>query len=118
LRAAAGRLQSNRPEEAEQLAQQGISAYPRDPRFLSALATARYRRGRYEGALEAAGQSLALDNSSALSYFLLGATWEKLGDPESAGWYYRQANRIDSKYALPPALSSAAESESARGIGR
>ena len=46
--------------------------------------------------------SLSLDNSHALSYFLLGCTLSKLGQNEEADRNFNQARQLDSRYALKP----------------
>jgi uncharacterized protein HemY len=61
---------------------------------------AAYRMRRYSEAEAALRQSLSLDNSQALSYFLLGSALEHLGQPEAGGRYRSEAARLDSRYAL------------------
>ena len=61
---------------------------------------AAYRMRRYADAETALRQSLSLDNSQALSYFLLGSALEHLGKPEESERYRSEAARLDSRYAL------------------
>jgi len=54
------------------------------PAISRLLGVACYRLGDFSGAEAALRHALSLDNSSALSYFLLGCTLAKLGQRESA----------------------------------
>jgi len=63
------------------------------------LGTAYYRLGQYERAKTLLEQALSLDNTHALSYFLMGSTLEKLGQRDGAEEYYRQAGRRDPRFA-------------------
>jgi tetratricopeptide (TPR) repeat protein len=41
-----------------------------------------------------------LDNTHALSYFLMGSTLAKLGEREAAAKHFEQARALDPKFAL------------------
>jgi len=70
------------------------------PAISRLLGVACYRLGDFSGAEAALRHALSLDNSSALSYFLLGCTLAKLGQRESAEECFRQARRLDPRYGV------------------
>jgi len=64
------------------------------------LGAAHYRQGDFQASQTALEQALSLDKGNALSYFLMGLTLSKLGEPEAAERHFRQAERLDPRYAL------------------
>lgn len=90
-------LREDELELALQTAEQGVRTFPESASLYRALGTAQYRLADYKGAKASFEQALALDNSSALSYFLMGSTLEKLGRTEAARTYFVRAQRLDPK---------------------
>jgi tetratricopeptide (TPR) repeat protein len=75
-----------------------VQGFPRSAHLYQALAVAYYRRGDYASSQVAAQQALSLDNSSALSYFLVGSALARLGRAEAAEVHLRQARRLDPRF--------------------
>lgn len=88
-------------ELAAEVAGDGLKAFPRSAGLYRVLGTVRYRLGDYPAARQALEEAIALDNSQALSYFLMGSTLLKLGQPEAAERHFQQARRLDARYAKP-----------------
>ena len=88
-------LEANQPETAASIARLGIAYHPRCAALHRSLGAALYRMEKYASSQVALQQALSLDNSSALSYFLMGCVSEKLGDAEEAESHFRRATELD-----------------------
>ena len=86
-------------ELAVEFAQDGITSFPESAGLHRTLGAAQYRLGDFKSAKQCLQQAVALDKSHPLSYFLLGSTLTKLGQSEAAEAYFRQAQRLDPRYA-------------------
>jgi Flp pilus assembly protein TadD len=93
-------LRQNQPDLAVSLLEPLLEAFPDSAAIRRILAAAHYRLGNYKSSQVILRQALSLDNSSALSYFLMGCTLVKLGQPVVAESCFRQARRLDPRY--PP----------------
>lgn len=93
-------LRYDEPELAVTILHPALVDLPESPGLYRVLGTAYYRLGDLRASRVALEQSLSLDNSSALSYFLMGSTLGKLGDRKAAQWHFRQARRLDRRFAL------------------
>lgn len=92
-------LKHGQPELGLRILRGAKQRFPDSAALDRQLAVAHYRLGDYQAAQAALEDALSLDNSSALSYFLLGCTLAKLGAHASAEECFRQARRIDPQYA-------------------
>lgn len=92
-------LKHGQPELGLRILRGAKQRFPDSAALDRQLAVAHYRLGDYKAAQAALEDALSLDNSSALSYFLLGCTLAKLGAHASAEECFRQARRIDPQYA-------------------
>ncbi len=88
-------LEANQPETAASIARLGIAFHPSCAGLHRTLGAALYRTGNYPSSQVALQQALSLDNSSALSYFLMGCVSEKLGDAEAAEAHFARATELD-----------------------
>ena len=86
-------------ELAVEFAQAGAAAFPDAAGIYRALGTAQYRLGDLEPAKTSFERAISLDKSHPLSYFLLGSTMKRLGQTAAAEAYFRQAERLDPRYA-------------------
>ena len=93
-------LRHNQPDLAVSLLEPLLDLFPDSVAIRRILAAGYYRLGNYRSSQVLLQQALSLDNSSALSYFLMGCTLVKLGEPAVAQTYFRQARRLDPRY--PP----------------
>ena len=100
ISAAVSALQHNQPDVAVVLLEPLLETFPDSAAIRRILGAAHYRLGDYESSQVALRQALSLDKSSALSYFLMGCTLVKLGRQAAAETQFRQAGRLDPKYAL------------------
>ena len=100
ISAAVSALRHNEPDLAVTLLEPSLSAFSDSAPLRRILATAYYRLGDYRSSQVALQQALSLDKSSALSYFLMGCTMVKLGETTAAEGYFRQARRLNPKYAV------------------
>jgi len=98
ITAAISALRYNRPEVAVEILEPAAAQFPLSATVRRILGTAYYRRGDYHASQLALQQALSLDKSHALSYFLMGCTLVKLGNPEAAEQHFRQARLLDPKY--------------------
>jgi tetratricopeptide (TPR) repeat protein len=98
--AAVAALKHEQPELALQLAKFALESLPRSAGLHRIFGTAAYQLGRYAEAESALRQSLSLDNSQALSYFLLGSVQSRLGKHEAAEGQFRHAAKLDRRYAV------------------
>ena len=92
-------LEANQPETAASIARLGIAFHPSCAGLHRTLGAALYRTGKYASSQVALQQALSLDNSSALSYFLMGCVSEKLGDAEAAQSHFARAAELDPSLA-------------------
>ena len=77
-------------------------AYERFPAYsplCRVLATAEYRLGNYAAAVSVLQRAVQLDNTDALSYFLLGCALSKLGEHQAASLYWSEAARLSPQFA-------------------
>ena len=86
-------------ELAVEFAQAGAAAFPDAAGIYRALGTAQYRLGDLEPAKTSFERAISLDKSHPLSYFLLGSTMKRLGQTAAAEAHFRQAERLDPRYA-------------------
>ncbi|MFH1920456.1 MAG: tetratricopeptide repeat protein, partial [Planctomycetota bacterium] len=100
ISAAVSALRHNHPDVAVTLLEPSREAFADSAAIRRILGTAYYRLGDYESSQVALQQALSLDKSSALSYFLMGCTLVKLGQPAVAETHFRQARTLDPRYAL------------------
>ncbi len=91
-------LQRNQPNLALHLLESALEQQTESAAVYRVIAMAYYRTGDYEASRRALHFSLSLDKSSALSYFLMGATLSKLGMSEPAERSYRRSVQIDPRY--------------------
>lgn len=92
-------LKHNYPDVAAELLAPATERFPQSAAVFRTLGAARYRQGDYRDAQKALVQAMALDKSTALTYFLMGCTLTKLGDASSAAPYFRQAALLDPRYS-------------------
>ncbi len=92
-------LQCNQSELALHLLESAIERQTESSAVYRVVAMAYYRTGDYEASRRSLQFSLSLDKSSALSYFILGATFSKLGMSERAERSYRRSAEIDPRYS-------------------
>ncbi len=71
-------------------------------RIFRTLGTAYYRTGDFPLAMQALERAVSLDSTSALSYFLLGSTLNKLGKQREAAAYWQRAALLDPRYSDHP----------------
>ncbi|MBN8626119.1 MAG: hypothetical protein J0M17_11575 [Planctomycetes bacterium] len=93
-------VQTEQLELAREIALAGTAQFPQSAGLHRLHGTAALRLQRYAEAEAALQQSLSLDNSQALTYFLLGSALDRSGKTDSAQWYLRQAARLDGRYAV------------------
>lgn len=93
-------LQSEQPELARTIAREGARKFPQSAGLHRLHGMAALRLGHNQEAEAALRQSLSLDNSQALTYFLLGSVLDRLGKTDSAQWHLRQAAKLDGRYAV------------------
>lgn len=101
ISAAVCALRYNHTELAVRILTTGVKRFPRSAAMYRTLGTAYYRRKEYAEAQTALQQAASLDNSCALSYFLLGCTLTKLGQSDAAETQFRLAQALDPRYAAP-----------------
>jgi predicted Zn-dependent protease len=89
-------IQHNEHDAAIELLARASRQFPQSVALLRTLATAHYRQGDYESSQVALQQALSLDNSDALTYFLMGAVRRKLGDHEGSAKSIARAQALDS----------------------
>jgi Tfp pilus assembly protein PilF len=98
--AATAALRYNQPRLAVEL----LSPASRQPAASAVvhrmLGVAYYRLGDYASSQSSLRQALSLDKSSALSYFLMGCTLTKLGQPDGAEAHFHQAQALDPRYSV------------------
>jgi len=99
LSAATAALRNNQPAQALELLTAAQKEFPNSAAVHRIVGVAHYRLGNYESSQVALQQALSLDNSAAVSYFLMGCTQVKLGQSESADANFRQARAIDPTYS-------------------
>ena len=93
-------LQSEQPELARTIAREGARKFPQSAGLHRLHGMAALRLGHNQEAEAALRQALSLDNSQALTYFLLGSVLDRLGKSDSAQWHLRQAAKLDGRYAV------------------
>jgi len=99
LAAAAMLIRYEQYEQALELALSAQSLHPGDPAPYRSLGTIHYRRGDYRAAYASLSRAISLDKAHPLSYFLMGSTLRKLGEIDKAGWHFRKASELDSRFA-------------------
>jgi predicted Zn-dependent protease len=100
LAATVAPLKLEQPELSYRLASHAVVRFPHSAGLHRVRGMAAYRLRRYAEAEAALRQSVSLDNSQALSYFLLGSALHHLGRPEEGERYRSEAARLDARYAL------------------
>jgi tetratricopeptide (TPR) repeat protein len=87
-------------EAAIAAAQRGLAESSAQPSALyRVMGAAHYRRGEFQTAQGELAQALSLDNTDALSYFLMSATLEKLNEHEAAAGFRAEAARLDARFS-------------------
>jgi tetratricopeptide (TPR) repeat protein len=87
-------------EAAIAAAQRGLAEPSAQPAALyRVMGAAHYRRGEFHTAQGELAQALSLDNTDALSYFLMSATLEKLNEHEAAAGFRAEAARLDARFS-------------------
>jgi len=99
VRAATLALRHEQPELARELALLGLERYRDQAGLWRALATSQYRLGEDRGCQVSLQQSLQLDTSHPLTYFLLGSVLERQGQREAARQNFERARSIDPRYS-------------------
>ncbi len=100
LAASIAALKQEQSALSYELASHAVARFPQSAGLHRVRGLAAYRMRRYADAEAALRKSLSLDNSQALSYFLLGSALEHLGRAEEGARYRSEAARLDSRYAL------------------
>ncbi|MBL8828129.1 MAG: tetratricopeptide repeat protein [Planctomycetaceae bacterium] len=86
-------------ELAASLSEEALRDFPQSAGLYRILGTAQYRLCRWAAARDALQHAITLDNRDGLSYFLMGCTLNKLGQPQEAEPYLRQAQTLDRRLA-------------------
>ncbi|MBX3414867.1 MAG: tetratricopeptide repeat protein [Pirellulales bacterium] len=100
ISAAVALLRRGESLPAVELMSGAAQSFPSSPRVLQTLGLAQYQSGDFQAAQSTLQQALRLDNSHALSYFLLGSALTRLGQREEAARHFAQARALDAKYDL------------------
>lgn len=100
LRQAIQALKESQPAQAVLIVEQALETQSATGALFRVLGAAHYRLGDYASAQEALAESLSLDKAHPLTYFLMGCTLSKLGQPQAADDHFRQAHRLDARYKL------------------
>ncbi len=93
-------LKQNQPEAAIEVLAPAARQFPQSAATFCTLGLAYYKTGDYRNAQKSLQQSLSLDNTNALAYFLMGCTATKLGQFEEADAQLRKAQALDPRYAV------------------
>jgi len=96
--AAIASLRHNQPDLAIEVLTSVRQRFSDSAKLHRILGAAYHRVGDYRSSQVTLQRALSLDNSSPLTYFLMGCTLEKLGQVESAQAHFRQAQAIDPRY--------------------
>jgi Flp pilus assembly protein TadD len=91
-------LRHNEPSWAIEVLQSLSTDQPLSAPYCRTWGTACYVAGDYAAAEQQLRQSLVLDNTSALSYFLLGCTLSRQGRRAEAEPLLQEARRLDPRY--------------------
>ena len=92
-------LRYEKPKLAAEVVQSALPRYPRSAALYRTEGVAYYRLGDFGRAKRSLEHALTLDNTHALSYFLLGSVLEKLGQSGPAQENYRLAGQFDARFA-------------------
>ncbi len=95
---AAEALRNGHPQDAIDLAKEGLRHHPQSASLYRVLGASQYRLGNYAAAQVAIAQGLSLDKSDALAYFLMGSTLARLGQAEAAERQFAEAARLDPRF--------------------
>ncbi len=91
-------VSSGTPADAIKL----LDAHPeleRSARYFRIYGMSQYESGDAEGAAASLSRSLSLDDTSALSYFLMGASLSQIGRATDAESHFQQAARLDPRFS-------------------
>jgi Flp pilus assembly protein TadD len=102
LQASTLALRHEQLELARELARLGLDRYGDHAGLWRALATSQYRLGEDRECQVSLQQSLQLDTSHPLTYFLLGSLLEKQGQREAAQRHFERARSLDPRYSQLP----------------
>lgn len=91
-------LRHGQPGIASSLLEEASPSFSHHARVQLTRGLALYRRGDYQGARQVLERAVSLDNTNALSYFLLGSSLAKLGQEDAAEWHYQRAQELDPQY--------------------
>lgn len=91
-------LRTGEPIPAVELMSEAAKSFPSSPRIHQTLGLAQFQSGDFQAAQSTLRHALSLDNSHALSYFLMGSALAKLGQREEAARHFEQARALDSRY--------------------
>ncbi|MBI3467379.1 MAG: tetratricopeptide repeat protein [Planctomycetes bacterium] len=91
-------LGKGQPTQAAEICQAALREHADCPALYRILGVAEYRQSNYAASQSALWQALSLDNSSGLSYFLMGCTLARLGQQAAADRHLAQARALDSRF--------------------
>jgi Tfp pilus assembly protein PilF len=93
-------IKHNDPKLAVDLLTPAAERMPDSAAVLRTLGMAHLRTGDFSASQKDLERAISLDKSNALSYFLMGCNLTKLGQLEAADANFRQAETLDSRYAV------------------
>jgi len=87
------------PARAAALARHALKISPERDGLLNVLGTARYRLGDFQGAVEALQESVAIHDElhDISNFYFLAMSYSKLGLKPLAGFYFREAERVQAR---------------------
>ncbi len=91
-------IRTGQPDKGLQLLTMS-TGLERSARFYRVYGMAQFETGDAQGAATSLSKSLSLDDTSALSYFLMGASLSQLGHAAEAEGHFQQAARLDPRFA-------------------
>jgi len=97
LRAVAA-LEQDDPARAVEISRTALREQSDSAALYRILGVAEYRQDNYAASQSALQQALSLDNSSGLSYFLMGCTLAKLGQQAAAERHFARARALDPRF--------------------
>ncbi|MDA7980199.1 MAG: hypothetical protein MPJ50_15650, partial [Pirellulales bacterium] len=103
-------IRAQQPEEGLRLLDEN-EALERSARFYRIYGMGQLESGNAQSAISSLARSLSLDDSSALSYFLMGTSLGRLGRAADAEVYFHTAARLDPRFGGRPADNILPEQE-------
>lgn len=98
-------VRTGKPQAGLQLLQSNGSL-ERSARYFRIYGMAQFESGDAQGASVSLLRSLSLDDTSALSYFLMGTSLSQLGQEAEAEGYFRQAAILDPRFSRSSSAGS------------